>query len=70
MAGFALAEPDEEGFLAGATEDERGVAAIRLDYRNPDSGQRLMVQTQPGDGRVLDLVNVRERLLAEDGGGP
>ena len=67
---FALAEPDEEGFLAGATENERGVVAIRLDYRTPDSAQRLMVQTQPSEGRVLNLVNVRGRLLAEDGAAP
>jgi hypothetical protein len=68
---FALVESDEGGFLAGAAENEHGVVAVRLDYRAPDSDQRLLVQTQPDDGRVLDVVNVSRQVSApEDDGTP
>jgi hypothetical protein len=63
---FALTAPDVEGFLSGASEDGNGVVAIRIDYRAPDSPERLVVQTQPDDGRRLDLPatieTLRERL--------
>lgn len=68
---FALTGPDVEGFLSGASEHENGVVAIRFDYRAPDSPERLVVQTQPDDGRRLDLPATIETLREHlDDGNP
>ena len=68
---FTLAGAEDDGWLAGARDDGRGlVDCIRLDHRPPGAAQRLIVQTQPDPGPPVSLAYLLDQLSGPDDGEP
>jgi hypothetical protein len=71
LPGWPVFTLGDEGWLAGAGEDDRGaIRCVRLDHRPPGAPQRLIVQTQPDPGASVSLAYVLSQLHGPDSGEP